>query len=1012
MGRVTSQFWRSAAVVVLQAAMIAAADGAVSPVEPGFTIQSWDSEDGLPTKRLYALARTPDGYLWIGSEGGLVRFDGDRFVTLTTDTAPALGHNHVLSLVTDTNGVLWVGTAAGSLAARAGNRFAAVLLERRLWGAPITQLIGGRDGALWLAAAGRGLVGWRDGVWDYSVPTNGLPVAFGAASFVEEISGQMWANLTDVLWSRRDGVWQRQRFDFDPNATVYAIAPRQGGAGLWLAVSAPHSQPQYGARIFRLEGGQPVQELDPYPWAQDSQRNRVTTMLHDRRGRLWVGTWVNGVYYWEDGQGWRQPNTDPPMSWHPVDALLEDEDGMIWVTTRDGSLHRLVERKVAVLSPPAEAGDLMITTACVTRDQTLWVGTDDAGVFRFQEGGFVPVTNGLATTHIGVLLEDRRTNLWVGTWQGLYRWEGERFRPVLGTEAREFRVYALHEDAQGNLWGGSSSRGLFRRAPDGAVRFYGRESGLDRFFVRAITEDAAGRICLTVWERGFYRLVGDKFEKFTVEQWPGLRFLHGLHPDATGGMWIATEGAGVFYFKDGEFRQWNAADGLPDPLLRAVIPDEAGNLWFSSNRGIFGCAPQALLRYAGRRDSPVLFWRVSVRDGLPGKLASGAGQPVAARSADGRLWFPNSRALAGFDPAAILQPGRAVNPIIEGVLADGQVCKSGVDGQVRLRSDVRRLEFFYTCADLRAPERLRFRHRLEGIDEEWTDAGGQRMAHYGRLAPGTYRFRVMAGGAAGEWREAANALTVMIVPQWWEWAWVRTAGVLLGLLLSGGTVWFVAHARHRRRLARLQLQQAREAERRRIARDIHDDLGATLTRMLWMGEMAGTPEAAQAQMQKMAATAREMTQSLEAIVWAVRPENDTLRSLVTYLGRRVDELFEGANVAYRFIAPPELPDRMVFAEARHNVFLTCKEALTNALKHAQAGEVRLELACVGDECQITISDNGRGFDLQSTHRAGAAGLKNMEARMQEIKGRFELSSEPGKGTTVRLTFPIPTPAIM
>ena len=220
----------------------------------------------------------------------------------------------------------------------------------------------------------------------------------------------------------------------------------------------------------------------------------------------------------------------------------------------------------------------------------------------------------------------------------------------------------------------------------------------------------------------------------------------------------------------------------------------------------------------------------------------------------------------------------------------------------------------------------------------------------------------------------------------------------------------VARARHRRNVARLQLQQVRESERRRIARDIHDDLGATLTRMMWMGEMSSSPEAAQTQMRKVATTAREMSRSLEAIVWAVRPENDNLRSLVVYLGRRMDELFEGVSTAYRFIAPTELPERMVFAEARHNVFLTSKEALTNALKHSQASEVRLELTCVGDECQITISDNGVGFDLQGKRRADAAGLKNMEARMHEIKGRFELQSDLGKGTTVRLSFPIPATA--
>ena len=256
-------------------------------------------------------------------------------------------------------------------------------------------------------------------------------------------------------------------------------------------------------------------------------------------------------------------------------------------------------------------------------------------------------------------------------------------------------------------------------------------------------------------------------------------------------------------------------------------------------------------------------------------------------------------------------------------------------GNLRVLSGVRRLEFHYTCADLRAPERLRFQYRLEGYDPGWVEAGGQRVAYYGRLPAGRIPLSRQGRGHLSEWREAAAALSLVVMPQWWERAWVRVGGALLGVLLSGGTVWLVARARHRRKLARLQLQQVRETERRRIARDIHDDLGATLTRMVWLGEMSGSPEAAQAHMGKVATAAREMSRSLEAIVWAVRPENDTLRSLVVYLGRRMDELFEGTNTAYRFIAPRELPDRMVFAEARHNVFLACKEALTNALKHSQ-----------------------------------------------------------------------------
>ena len=203
------------ALAALTAACVLPAPGAAPPLEPGFTVRSWDQEDGLPASpRFYALARTPDGYLWIGSEVGLVRFDGARFVTLTTNDVPALGHNHILSLLADTNGVLWVGTASGTLAARVNGSFSAMPLDPRLRGAPIMRLASGPDGALWVSAAGYGLVRWARGVWDFSFPTNGLPAGSGMPSFVVENGGRVWAQINDFLWSQSSGAWER--FNFQP----------------------------------------------------------------------------------------------------------------------------------------------------------------------------------------------------------------------------------------------------------------------------------------------------------------------------------------------------------------------------------------------------------------------------------------------------------------------------------------------------------------------------------------------------------------------------------------------------------------------------------------------------------------------------------------------------------------------------------------------------------------------------------------------------------------------------
>jgi signal transduction histidine kinase/streptogramin lyase len=690
-----------------------------------------------------------------------------------------------------------------------------------------------------------------------------------------------------------------------------------------------------------------------------------------------------------------------------VPVMLEDADGLLWMAGSQGTLHRARERRVASLRVNAVEEGLTVSSVCIGRDGIVWIGTDDAGVFRFANNALTQITNGLANLHIHSVFVDRRTNVWVGTLNGLYRWRDTRFAryalPVSSTP-----VSALFEDRRGNVWAGTG-KGLVRIRPDGAATLFAEAAGLDHFFFRSLAEDAQGRLCVAMGDRGLYRMAGERFELFGSDRWSGAELIRGLHAEADGGLWLTTSGAGLFRFQDGVFRQWTKADGLPEMTLNGIVEDERNNLWFSSENGIFGCPKAALLAERGGRSGPLLFWHLSVADGMDTKACSGSGQPVVARSADGHFWVPNRRALAVFDPAEVTRFGNMWTPFVEGVVADGVPVRTDGDGVLRLRSGARRVEFHYTCPDLHSPERLRFRYRLEDSDADWTDAGAQRVAYYGQLPPGVYRFRVLAGGAAGEWREAAAVLPLTIVPQWWERTALRVTGGFSGALLLGGTVWLLARARGRRKLARLQLQHARESERRRIARDIHDDLGATLTRVALLGDMSSSPEEAQSHLHKISAAARDMSQSLEAIVWAVRPENDTLRSLADYLERRADEIFEGAPATCRFVAPREFPERLVFAEARHNVFLACKEALTNALKHAPTAEVRVELVCTGDECLITVADNGPGFDPESA-RAGAAGLKNMRWRMEEIGGRFELHSQRGKGTTVRLGFPVLRPS--
>ena len=997
--------------------------GAASSLAPGFKVQAWSTEDGLPDTSINALARTPDGYLWLGTSAGLVRFDGARFVILTTNTAPALRDNHISSLLVDTNGVLWVGTQEGTLARRDADHFIQVPLDLRLRGVTIKSLAPALAGGLWLATRGCGLVRLDRGTCDFSTPTNGLRQG-EVTSLVREESGRLWVVSDMRLMTLEQGRWLRVPPGPDANALAYAVASGQGD-GPWIATDSENSSRTLGGRVFQFANGQSFREITPYPWRQDSQRARIRSVLEDHAGRVWVGTAGNGVFFWTPGVGWRRLASDILHTGERLLVMMEDAQDLIWIAGSQGTLYQVQERQVTTLRlSPDEVGP-KVTSAFVARDGNVWVGTDDAGVFRLVNGAFTPATDGLAYPHVYSVLVDGRTNLWAGTGRGLYRWQNTQFVQYLLPGPSNSEVVVLYEDRRGNLWAGTA-QGLVRITPEGATSLFAEAAGLGPFTFLSMAEDAQGRLWVAVRGRGLYRLAGERFEKVGSGRWPELTGILGVQADTDGALWITTGSAGLLRFKDDSFRQWTRQEGLPETVLNKMIQDDHGNLWFSSDKGIFGCPKAALLADRGSGSPPPLFWHLSVEEGMDSKACSGLYQPVLARSSDGRLWFPNQNALAVFDPAKVATAGSTLVPIEEEVMADGVPRQPDGVGVLRLRSDARRVEFHYTCPDLRSPARLRFRYRLEGSDPDWTDAGKQRVAYYGHLPPGDYRFRVMAAGATGAWREAVEALRLTIVPRWWERASVRAAGALAGAALLGGTVWWLTWTRHRRRLVRLERARALERERARIAKDIHDDLGAKLTEMTLLSELAQGPEASpeevQADLRTIARKARDLTGTLSETVWAVNPRNDTLDSFVTYACNYTEDYLRLGGVRCHLEIPGSLPARVLSSEVRHHLFLVFKEALNNIVKHAAASEVRVRVALRSDGFTLTIQDDGKGFNPDDPgaaagndparppgRRAQGNGLLNMRQRVEDLRGRFELWSQPAHGTRIQVELDFPKP---
>jgi len=418
----------------------------------------------------------------------------------------------------------------------------------------------------------------------------------------------------------------------------------------------------------------------------------------------------------------------------------------------------------------------------------------------------------------------------------------------------------------------------------------------------------------------------------------------------------------------------------------------------SCRKGIFRVSRKELEDWDRQAARPITCTIFGKADGLPSVQCNGVAKPAGWKSRDGRLWFPTIRGVVVAEPG--IKANELAPPVfIEEVLADGRPLRaesSTASPSLSLTVPPGRggIEIHYTALSFQAPEKNRFKYRLEDVETEWIDAGGSRSAHYNNITPGNYRFRVIACNNDGVWNQTGATLSLVMAPHYWQTWWFKVVlGAALALLL---TLLYRSRVRRLRDIERLRVE---------IAANLHDDVGARLTKVAMVTELVDreTPEGqpVKPHVQNIFRTVREITQAMDEIVWTINPKNDTLDNLATYIFQYAQEYFQGTGVSCRLDVPAQLPDRPLSTGARHNLFMAVKEALNNALKHAAAREVRIGLGVMDGRMSITITDNGRGF-VPEQARAKGNGLENMSERLAQIGGRLTVDSAPGRGTTIRM----------
>ncbi len=765
-----------------------------------FGLERWGERDGLPQNFVNTLAQTPDGYLWMGSERGLIRYDGARFTVFTPETAEGLPTAWITSLATAPDGTLWVGTGGGGLLALRDGAFT-----------PAQGMGGGEE------AAGLHILRVRvdpEGrVWVISDPgalhvresPGGGFRAMGAPDGIPE------GPVRDVAWAPGGGVWVATAEGVvpltGPDLTGGPVPPalqdlRPGVlAGdstgtLWLGMS--------GGGLLRFRDG----EVERPSGTEELRGLILSSLLLDRQGTLWVGSTGGGLFRVQAPE--RGIAVGPVQTLHLSDEdglpsnlvwdLLEDREGNLWVAMNAAGLARLQDGIVETWGRPEGLSMDVALALLEARDGSVWVGTPGGGVNRIRDGSVrsFDAQDGLGGDLVLTLAEDGEGAVWVGTaGGGASRILGERIETFgTGDGVASSQVSAIHVHSSGALWIGFRDAGVQRWRP-GPSRMVGEAEGLPSGTVTALSEDGEGNLWVgTV--RGVARVEEGRVQVFGTGE--GLPHGHvtGLHLDGDGSLWVATMG-GLARIRHDRVRAFGPEDGLPGPEPMGVIEDEDGHLWLSSGEGFLRVPRSQLDRVAEGELDRVTPQRFGRAHGLRSLEANGGIHPSAWRGADGSLWFPTMAGAVRVDPGRTERPLLPPRPVLETVVAGDRSLP--LHRSPELARGERTLEFHFSAPTFIAPEEIRFRHRLEGFDPDWMEPVGRRSAFYTNLPPGSYRFRVAAARGDGDWTGEEVVVSVRIPPHPHERRTVQAAAVLL-LLLAGG-------AGYR---ARIRVMEGREAE--------------------------------------------------------------------------------------------------------------------------------------------------------------------------------------------------------
>lgn len=952
--------------------------GSQSPGDgPDWVVDAWQTEAGLPHNSITCLLQTKEGYLWIGTPGGLARFDGVRFRTFRAADGLGLRSNRILCLHEDHRGVLWIGTDAGGMAWHHDGRFTSLTTANGLSSDTVLCLDEDSAGELWIGTDS-GLNRWLAGRFLTFFKPDGLPD--------DRVTALCRLGGSALLVATPKGLCQ-----FGPEAlrpfpvalppetrnSLTLLQPARDG-GLWLAGEGG---------LFWL----PAQDAGRSNAPARISSATVSALTQRKGGEVWFGT-TSGELLRAAGASeefapeclWRTPSA--------ITALCEDREGNLWVGTAAEGLQRLKRRQLRLLPLPERLAGSATLCWFETPEGELRLLAGDKQLYQRKANQFtalerLPLPDGVS---VQIVCPARTGELWIGTARdGLFLCASNALRQFSERDGlSDSAIEVLHSEADGGLWIGTRNGGL-NHFKDQRVTRFNTPWGFIGAYARVLERDADGALWVGTTGEGLFQLKDGRFVAYTERNGLPSGEIHALQADADGVLWVGTA-KGLCRIRAGRVATFAGAKGLPEEAALQLRSDAEGNLWVGSGSRLFRVSKAQLNACAEERARFVDAVMYGKEDGLPGIQCVSLAQPNAWLGGTGRVWFATTKGLAVFDPEAKAWNSQPPPVLLETVMVQNESVP--FDSEVRVPPGKESLRFEFTALSLTAPGKVRFRYQLEGFDDDWSEPGAGREARYPKVPPGDYRFRVVACNNDGVWNETGADVAVVVAPFWWATVWFQLSVLLVVAGVLGG-------------LYRLRQLRRRDIERLRIriASDLHDDIGSSLwsitllSRMLTKHGKLG-PEERQ-DLDEIHRIAVQTSNSIRDIIWLINPAFDTVQDFVLRTKDFAAIVMRGVD--YRMTCEGADLTRKLPFDFRHNLFLLFKEALTNIARHANATVVEVRIEELGAEWRLTIRDNGVGFDPAAS--TAGNGLRNLRARAARMGATLEVRSQPGQGTTLVLS---------